>query len=893
LFADAAAARGGAVVVRGDPGVGKTALLADACSRATGARVLWTQGIESESPLAFAALHRLLRPVLPYLDRLPPAQARALRAAFGELEGTIGDRFVVFVATLSLLSEAAEEQPVIAVVDDAHWLDAASAEALLFVARRLLADRVALVFGAREGDVRRFPGDGLPELVLGGLDSAAAGALLAERAGAPVSAEVSAVLVAQTGGSPLALMELPGALSAGQLAGTARLPDPLPLTAGVERAFLDRGRRLPADAQTLLLVAAADDSGQIAAVGPAAAALGAGPLALEVAERSGLIQTQGPELWFRHPLVRSAVYGAATASERQRAHRALAESLASDPDRRTWHLALATAGPDDGVAADLDAVAGRAQRRGGHEAASAAWQRAAELTTEAETRARRLQDAAMSAWLGGQTGRAHVFAEDARRYATDPVLRSDIDRLRARLEWNVGSAETGQAIVLRAAQDVAPFDAARALEMAMLGTTLAAFGDGSDIGVDPATFLPPLPDDASARLKCCRALITGQQHLLRGRTRAAAQTLRWAFNLHQPQPGDVDLLANMGLAAAHLGDDAVVHRNLTGLRDFGRQSAAVSVVVFAQARLPLADVPAGRWDAASASAAEALELARSAGLPSMTALPLAWQTLLAALRGSQDVTDALEELERLRARQPIGIVSVAVADLIEWAKGVTAAWTSDTGAAMRHLGRLRHPAIRRLAALDRLEAASRAHGHAGQLLAWTVELEQFAQDTGAAWAAAIAAHGRALLAANGDDPEPHFLQAMAAHSRASRPVAQARTQLAYGEFLRRSRRRVDARAQLRTALDVFTEVGAQPWAGRARQELRASGETARKRDPSTALRLTPQEQQVASLVSRGHSNADVAAQLFLSRRTVEFHLSNAYQKLGVRSRGDLVRLDLS
>jgi DNA-binding CsgD family transcriptional regulator len=475
------------------------------------------------------------------------------------------------------------------------------------------------------------------------------------------------------------------------------------------------------------------------------------------------------------------------------------------------------------------------------------------------------------------------------------VLRSDIDRLRARLEWNVGSAQSGQSIVLRAAQEVASFDAARALEMAMLGTTLAAFGDGSDVGVDPATFLPPLPDDAPVRLKCCRALITGQQHLLRGQMRAAAQTLEWAFNLHQPQSGDVDLLANMGLAAFHLGDDAVVHRNLTWLRDFGRESAAVSLVVFAQARLPMADVPAGRWDAASASATEALELARSAGLPSMTALPLAWQTLLAALRGSQDGTDALEELESLRARQPIGIVSVVVADLIEWAKGVAAAWTSDTDAAMRHLGRLRHPAIQRLAALDRLEAASRTGGPADRVQTLVRELEQFALDTGAAWAAAIAAHGRALLATDGDTgtPEPHFLEALAEHSRASRPVARARTQLAYGEFLRRFRRRVDARTQLRAALDVFTEVGAQPWAERASQELRASGGTARKRDPSTALRLTPQEQQVASLVSRGHSNADVATQLFLSRRTVEFHLSNAYQKLGVRSRGDLVRLDLS
>src|SRR5215468_9779415 len=738
------------MVVRGEPGVGKSALLSDASSRAAGAQALWTQGIESESPLAIAALHRLLRPVLPHLDRLPAPQARALRGAFGEQEGSVADRLVVFVATLSLLSEAAEERPVIAVVDDAQWLDAASAEALLFAARRLLADRVALVFGAREGDVRTFHGDGLPELVLGGLDEASAGALLTERAGAPVSAEVCAALVAQTEGSPLALTELPAVLSIDQLAGKARLPDPLPLTAGVERTFRDRARRLPAEAQTLLLVAAADGSAQIATVRRAAAALGAGAQALEAAERSGLIRVRGPELRFRHPLVRSAIYRAATLVEQQRVHRVLAESLSGDLDRRTWHLALATEGVDDGVAADLDAVAGRAQRRGGHEAASAAWERAAELTTKAGTRAQRRQNAAMSAWLGGQTDRAHLLAEDARRDASDPVLRSDIDRLRARLEWNVGSAEAGQSIVLRAAQDVAPFDGARSLEMAMLGTTLATFAAEPGLAVDPASILPPLPDDAPIRLRCCRALITGQQHLLRGQMRAAAQALRSAFNLHQPQPGDVDLLANMGLAAIHLGDDTVVNRNLTWLRDFGRESAAVSVLVFAQARLPMADVPAGRWDAASAAATEAVELARSAGLPSMTALPLAWQTLLAALRGGRDGADALEELERLRARQPIGIVSVVVADLIAWAKGIAAAWTSDTDAAMRHLGRLRHPAIQRLAALDRLEEASRADGRADQIRTWTGELEQFAHDTDAAWAAAIAAHGRALLAADSD-----------------------------------------------------------------------------------------------------------------------------------------------
>uniref|UniRef100_UPI00186B12A3 AAA family ATPase n=2 Tax=Georgenia thermotolerans TaxID=527326 RepID=UPI00186B12A3 len=366
--------RGGALVVRGEPGAGKSVLLADAAARADGMQVLRTQGIESEAPLPFAALERLLRPVLDRADRIAAPQARALRVVLGEEAGEV-DRFLVFLAALNLLAEAAAAEPVLAVVDDAHWLDDASAAALLFAARRLQRERVAVLFGAREGDVRSFDGAGLPELAVAGLDDDGVAALLSAQAGAPVAAGVAARLRASTGGNPLALVELPEVLSTDQLAGRAPLPERLPVTGGVERVFLDRARRLSDDAQRLLLVAAADDSTRVGTVQQAARALGVGPGALDEAERSGLLRVAGTQLELRHPLVRSAVYDAATSHERRAAHRALADALGeADADRRAWHRAAGTVEPDEAVVAELEQAAGRARRRGGHEAAAAAYE---------------------------------------------------------------------------------------------------------------------------------------------------------------------------------------------------------------------------------------------------------------------------------------------------------------------------------------------------------------------------------------------------------------------------------------------------------------------------------------------------------------------------------------
>ncbi|HEX8346803.1 MAG TPA: AAA family ATPase, partial [Actinoplanes sp.] len=451
LLQEARAGSGGALIVSGEAGTGKSTLLTDAAATAEDMRVLRTQGIESEAPLAFAALERLLRPVMPSAERLPAPQAHALRVVFGAESGEGADRFLVFLAALSLLAEVAEDTPVLAVVDDAHWLDDASAAALLFIARRLQLEHIALLFGAREGDVRSFdPGDDLPVVRLTGLDLDAVTSLLREQTGAPVSAEVGAELMASTGGNPLALVELPRVLSVDQLTGRSRLPGRLPVTGRIERAFLDRARRLSPAAQRLLLVAATDDSGRASTVSAAAARLDVEAQALAEVEASGLVRVANGRLQLRHPLVRSAVYAAATSIDRRRTHAALAEVLTrqDDADRRAWHRAASVDEPNAAVVADLDAAAARAEQRGGYEAAAAAWERAAELTAEQGERARRLYAAARGAWLSGHAARARSLADAARAVATDPLLRADVVRLRARIEWNTGSIKLGHRMVL-------------------------------------------------------------------------------------------------------------------------------------------------------------------------------------------------------------------------------------------------------------------------------------------------------------------------------------------------------------------------------------------------------------------------------------------------------------
>jgi DNA-binding CsgD family transcriptional regulator len=852
--------------------------------------------VESESPLPYAALLRLLRPVSTF-DRLPAPQARALRVAFGLEDGPAVEPFLVGVATLSVLTEAAEVgAPVLCVVDDAQWLDSASSDALLFAARQLSADPVAVVFAARTGEAggAGFAPTGLPVLQLGGLDDETARQLLDERSGRPLPGEVADRLIRDTGGNPLALLELPTGLSPAQLHGRAPLPHHLALTAGVERAFLDRCRRLSEQVQTLLLVAAADATGRVDTVRQAAGVLGVEPSAWRDAERSGLLTVTGEVVAVRHPLVRSAVYQAATSFERRQAHRALADAVGSDdPDRATWHRASAVDGPDTDVADALHQVAVRAERRGGHVAAADAFERAAALTTNEPDRATRLFGAARTAWAAGQAVRARALAASAREVASDPLLRADIDRLRARIEIYVGSAADAHRIFTAGAGTIADVDPGRALEMASAAALTRTYGGDSGAALPHqvlAHLLAPTDSD-SARTECLRLLLGTLSAAADSDWARATSTLERALAAGR-QVEDLDVLGNLGNTALHLGHDDGARFFYSAMVSGARELGTGMVVIYGLERLAFAQLPAGNWAGVRSCAQEALSLARSVGQPTLTAASLAWLTLLAALTGNRDYDQHLTELEAVVATHPLGVLTDPVHDLTRWAKGTRAAADADGPAALHQLAAIRVPALQRMATVDRIEAAVRA-GAQDQALAWVAELSPFATTTNRSWALADVDLGHALTAGNPAQAAVAFERALKQFRLAGRPYDLARTSLAYGEFLRRSSRRVDARAHLRSALETFTDLGAAPLIARAEQELRASGETARKRDPSTLLELTPMERKVAQLVSTGLSNKDVAAQCWVSPRTVAFHLRNVFTKVAVSSRTELAQLDFS
>ncbi len=898
----------GSVVVHGEPGVGKSALLAEVLSEVSDVRVLRTQGLESESPLAFAALHRLLRPVLDLVERLPEPQARALRVAFGQDVGTV-EPFLVAVATLSILTEAAEEHPLVCVVDDAHWLDSASTDALLFATRRLEADPVAMVFAARETDDRTFAPDGVPPLRLEGLDAASVRALLAENAPVVVAAEVTDRLLAETGGNPLALVELPTGLSDAQLAGSVPLPAQLMLTTGVERVFLDRSRRLTAAAQVLMLIAVADDTGQLATVQRAAATLRVPSDAVAEAERSGLLAISGDTVRVRHPLVRSAVYQAATVNDRRRAHRALADALDSleDSDRATWHRAAATDGPDENLVAALSEVGTRAERRGGYRAAADAHERAADLTTDPLARAGGQLAAARNAWASGQTARSSRLLSAAREHADDPLLLADIDRLRGRIAVNVGSAADAHRIFTQAAEQVAAYEPVRPLEMAVAAAVSRSHGIDSGASLPAGTIAVDVSPQDTPRTRCLKHLLVSTRHDIAGDRASAFDELHAAQATALGAAdtlADLDLLGNLANAALHLGDDAAHRRFYALMLSTARENGDGMAVLYALQRVPFSQYVGGQWAALRNSSEEAVTLGLSVGQVAATAAPRAWLTLLDALEGRPDYDERLMSLEALvAAHPPVGMLAQPIQDVTRWAKGIRALLASDADGALHQFRQMAAasspmelPALMLMSAQDRMDAAVRA-GDRTQAMAWVADLDAFAAGTSLPWARAAAAFGRArsseLDGVSERSRVTELFETSLTQHAAHGPYDRARVQLAYGEFLRRNKRRVDARGHLRAALETFEDLHARPFADRAGLALRASGETARKRDPSTARDLTPMELKVAELVSQGLSNKDVAAQCWVSPRTIAFHLRNVFTKTGVTSRGELAQLDLS
>ena len=877
------------VVVRGEPGVGKSALLDALVADGGAATILRAQGLEVEAPLAFAALHRLLRPLTRLREQLPAPQARALRVAFGEDDGPSVEPFLVGVATLSLLTAAAEENLVLCVVDDAHWLDPASAGALLFCARRLGADRVVMVLAARDGAVASFEAPGLAEITLAGLEADAARDLLATRlAGAPAD-EVAERLIAETKGNPLALLELPGELTEAQLRGAADLPTTLHLTARVEQAFLDRSLRLPAPVQRLLLLVATDDSSQPDVLRRACASCELDETVLQDALDSGLLVDTGGSVSLRHPLVRSAIYQAAAGVDRRRAHRAWAEALTGvgNPERAVWHRAHAAEGPDEVLVDALESVGQRSQRRGGHVAALAAYERAAELATDGTRRTHLHFAAAQSAWACGRAARAQTLLSAARD-TDDPLLQCDVARLRGHIEVNIGSAPEAHRVFVDAAHAVLPVDQVRALDIGVAAAVMRTFGADSGTPLRSAELLSATSSDTSPRTRCLRQMLVAMTLVADADWAAAADALDLAFAIGEAVD-DRDVLWNLGNAALQLGDDHRQQQFYSFALSRAREAGAATAVIYCLQRLCFGHWTMGDHVALRVSAEEAIALGSGIGQPAVTALPLAWLLLLAAEQERDDYDELLTRLGDVVVAHPLGIMADPVHDMKRWAAGIRAASAGDASGCFHQLGSLRLPVLQRLAATERIEAAVRA-GESETAQAWADELEAFAEATARPWALSAVAFGRALTADVG--VEPYFEQALQHGSSSGRPLDGARVHLAYGEWLRRSQRRVDARVHLRRALETFQDVRAEGLAARADRELRASGETARKRDPSTLLQLTPTELKIAQLVSSGMSNKDVAAQCWISPRTVAFHLRNVFAKAGVTSRGELARLDL-
>jgi DNA-binding CsgD family transcriptional regulator len=889
LLAEARGGHSGVLVLRGEAGIGKSALLAYAADRAEGMRVLRGVGVESESEFPFAAVHQLLHPARRYVEGLPPPQRAALDGVFGAGGDAGTDRFLVSIAVLGLLAEVAEEQPLVCLVDDAQWLDGASADALTFAARRLEAEGIVLLFAARDDDVRSFAAPGLPALRLLGLDDESAQALL-PTATAP---QIRDRLIATAGGNPLGLLELPASLSAAQLAGTEPLPDPLP---GAVEVFGERVRRQPADTRTMLLVAAAEETGDLGVVLRAARALGVDAGALDHAEAGGLVRVEDAVVTFRHPLVRSAVYDGATWGRRQAVRRALAAVLDGDADgdRRAWHLAAAATGPDEEVAAGLERSARRARDRGGHAAAASAGERAADLTPDENSRARRLVAAAQSAWLAGQAARARVLLDRAVVPPGDPPLRAEADHLRGYIELLTGTPADAFAVLTAGSDLAAPAVPARAaLMLADAGQIAWMTGDVHGLS-HAAARLASLPSPGGAGTVVAR-IVVALDTFLHGDTARAATLVRDGVRLAEALAAEQDeprALRLAGASAMFVGDDR--HALALFTRAAAQARARGDLDGLPGTLAPLASLEAwtGRYSAAAATAAEGLRLAQETGQENPAAHlrgVLAW---LAAVQGRTDECRAAAEVAMRRATDrrlgpPAGIAT--------WALGLSELGQGRPEAAFEHFAALAaagpgegHPIVTLFAAADTVDAAVRVgrEDHARTALA---TLEGWAESTGSVWGHALAARCHGLLAVAGKS-EGYFAEALALHSRGGRPFDTARTELAYGQALRRQRRRADARSHLRAAHDGFARLGADPWAELSRVELRATGERARRRDPGTLTQLTPQELQVVRLVTEGATTREVAAQLFLSPRTVDYHLHKVFTKLGIASRAELPRL---
>jgi DNA-binding CsgD family transcriptional regulator len=879
LIADVRRGESRSLLLRGEAGIGKTALLEYLTGSALDLTVLRAVGVESEMELAYASLHQLCAPVLDRLDSLPAPQRRALELVFGRSSGSAPERFIVGLAVLSLLSVVADGRPLLCVVDDAQWLDQASALTLAFVARRLLAGPIGLVFAARE------PGElqSVSELQVEGLVNGDARALLGSAVGFNLDAQVQERIIAETRGNPLALIELPQGLTAKQLAGGFGLLDAQGLSGRIEESFVRRLRLLSENAQRLSLLAAAEPLGDPLLLSRAAETLGIG-VAASAEATDGLLSI-GRLVTFRHPLVRSAVYRSASAEQRRTVHLALAEATDrdTDADRRAWHLAAAAEGPDEQVASELERSAGRAQARGGLAAAAAFLERSMSLTSDRARRTERALAAAQVSLSAGSFDAVQDLLIQAEAGPPDELQRARVELMRAQLAFVSSHSSDAPALLLRAAKRLEPLDVELARETyldALSAVVLA--GRAGDTGAGAlevsraaraapaAIHTPRAPDLMLDGL--ATQYIEGRAAAVPILTRAlrafdddgsATRTLRWLF------------LA--GVVAVQLWDDDMWHGLCLRYVELGRQVGALSEIPLALTVRIYVHLLNGELDIA-ASLIDEMRLATEA-TGSHLAPTVALH--LAAMRGRESEVLSLTEAssdEMTRRGQGSGTALIEVSKAILY-NGLGR--YDEALAAAREVGP-QDLTTENWAIGERIEAAVRA-GAPEIATDGLRRLHELTQDSRTDWGLGLAARCGALLT-EGDAAEGLYREAIERLGRTRLRPELARAHLLYGEWLRREGRRVDAREHLREAHEMLAKMGMEAFAERARKELLATGEKARKRTVETRDDLTAQERQIAELACDGLSNPEIGSRLFLSPRTVEWHLRKVFGKLGIGSR---------
>jgi signal transduction histidine kinase len=899
--------RSAVLVLRGEAGIGKTALVEYAAQRAADMNVLRCVGIEAEHELPFAGIQQLVRPCLRLIDRLPPPQQAALRGALGLSADPVGDRFLVSLGLLSLLAESCEERPTLCCVDDAQWLDRPSAEALLFAARRFEAEPIAVRLAVREGERRRFETPGLAELELDGLDPVDSRAVLEARLDGTPSPAVLDTLLNAAAGNPLALLELPAALSSSQLRGDEPILGPPPVRPAVEEAFRRRAEALPEAAARVLLIAASEETGDLAAIQDAAARLGLDPTELEAAEREGLVQLNGV-VGFRHPLVRSAVYRSASRGQRKAVHEALA-AVVADPARAAWHRALVADRPDETIAEQLEAAGSQAVDRGAHATASAALERAADLSEQPARKGHLLTRAAQASIDAGWPEAGMALVERARPLVEGPVDEATLNLACSAVVGRRGSTLDAYALVVEAAEKLADVAPDMALEL-VLWSLLAGHQGGWEERIVGQARQRVAAIDASGESKRFAVLFLDASQAVMDGDLSRARELFDAAAAGAEAMGAGTVLSygagpSLFLASViHMttGDMPRARELLAGGLAANRSHGGITALAGTLPLCAFVELRAGRPAVAAALTAEALGIAEQLSFDNDRTACLAVDAGIAALQGrEQDCRERAESALRHGTANELGLWTTAARRaLAELELGL-----GNPHEALDQIGRLGptlFPPEALMATPQLIEAALRVDDRERADQA----LERFAAWAGigrSAFLDGVLARCRAMLAENAGDAQRLFEEALAHHAGVS-VLERARTHLAYGERLQRGRRADAARAQLRSALDLFEGLGARLWAERAREELDATGETARaelrangdsaeRRTADALSRLTARELQIVRLVAEGLSDRDVAARLLLSPRTIAAQLSSVFAKLGISSRVELAAFGLS